>query len=148
MANLGMRRSAQTFFIISGFLGIALGAVFGSLLGAKNHLALSVDNGVWLEGMQRVLLRSAHAHWNSMCITWILFGLTIRNAFCNTQTKLILSVTILAFGGPLLFLMGLLWQSYTSPLLLLPSALTAAGGMLYLLSLIIWGSCVWIHRNN
>ena len=133
-------------FLSLGFWGMGFGSLFGSLLAAKNHLALVAESSHWIHGLQRALLRSAHAHWNSMCITWILFGLTISHAFGNNNQQPMLFVSCSALIGPIFFVFGIITQSYTSSTHLGATLLSAFGGSLYLLSTIYWGCLIWIRR--
>jgi hypothetical protein len=58
-----------------GFLWISLWAIAGSLMGYKINEEIVAGQIEWLSSLQRTLLRSTHAHMNTMALLSICAGL-------------------------------------------------------------------------
>jgi hypothetical protein len=130
------------FLVGSGFVWIAAWALLGSLLGARINWSLWSEDIVWLESQQRALLRTAHAHMNSMSFAVILMGLSYSAAVRFAPQKYLHLACYAALLGIPLFGSGLVLEAFfptvrnnLSPLTLL----TAAGGTLAMGAFFFWG---------
>ena len=107
MNEVNSLQKYKLFLIGIGFFWIFSWCIFGSILGAEVKLLNSTavtpsEFMIW----QRTLLRSAHAHMNSMGITTILIGLSIphiKNMISEKKIKMIIltnlvSIPIFGFG--------------------------------------------------
>lgn len=124
-----------------GFAWIFIWSVLGGLLGAQvNRIAASAETS-WLQSWQRMLLRTAHAHMNSMGVILVLMGLvSLRVASSQNRKILNLALNCALVGIPI-FGFGLLCEAYNAPTasgMSLAAGITVAGGCLYLASLALW----------
>lgn len=133
-----------------GFLWMSLWATFGALMGAKlNNALLSEDNG-WLGGLQRSILRSAHAHMNIMSLVLIALGLTYVAARRRASEKTLVACALSTMGGTVVFGLGLVCESFFPPqrgAIPWASAITALGGVVYILAVGLWG-LVFLGRSR
>jgi hypothetical protein len=125
-----------------GFLWMCLWAIVGSLLGAKINSSLFTQDQIWLQSVQRELLRTAHAHMNTMSYAIILMGVTLRHALAYQSNKFCNSVAITALISVPIFGAGLVLESFFptergsfSPVVLL----SGIGGSGCLFSFGAWG---------
>lgn len=130
------------FLVSFGFLWIALWATFGSLLGARLNEALRVRDDVWIASLQRELLRTAHAHMNSLAYGLILMGVTYVAARRQVSERATLRASGAALLGTVVFGVGLVGEAFS------PSAhegfapfafVSAAGGLAIIFSFGAWG---------
>lgn len=132
-----------------GFLWMSLWATFGALMGAKLNSALLSEDASWLGGLQRSILRSAHAHMNAMSLALIALGLSYMAARRRASEKTLLTTALAALGGTIVFGAGMLLESFFPPVrgsIPWASALTAVGGIVYLLAVGLWG-IVFLGRS-
>jgi hypothetical protein len=130
------------FLVASGFLWIALWAVMGSLLGARINLGIAQGDEIWLGSLQRELLRTAHAHMNTLSYGAILMGLSwVAARRCVSERALLRAAWGVLVGIPL-FGLGLTLEAFWptqrgdfAPVALL----TAAGGTCVIFSFAAWG---------
>jgi hypothetical protein len=122
---------------------MSLWATFGALLGARLNQALLSEDTAWLAGLQRSILRSAHAHMNAMSLALIAMGLSYVAARRRASEKTLVTTSACACGGSILFGLGLVLEAFFPPSrhVVIPwaSALAAIGGVVYLLSTGLWG---------
>lgn len=134
----------KLFLMGSGFFWIFAWSVFGSILGAKiNLLIISGADSNWLVGLQKSLLTAAHSHMNNMAITLILFALTMNQIRSFISFKTIKMICLLQLVSIPLFGVGMLGEAFYPPMASHVSILTgivALGGILYMISLVIWSS--------
>ena len=125
-----------------GFLWISLWATFGSLLGARLNDALRRQDDVWVASLQRELLRTAHAHMNSLSYGLILMGVTYVAARREVSEQATLRAAWAALLGTVVFGLGLVGEAFS------PSArdgfapmafVSAAGGLAIIFSFGAWG---------
>lgn len=130
------------FLIGIGFFWMLFWTVIGGLLGAKINATIIASETSWLESLNRTLLRSAHAHMNTMGMSLILMGLCANNALkiCSLKTTQWLAGVSLV--GVFLFGLGLICEAYVSVIdgNIWPSLVTILGGFLYMLGLAGWGT--------
>ncbi len=131
------------FFMIGfGFFWMFLWAVIGSLLGAKlNHIYATGSNVSWLHSVEKSLIKTAHAHMNSMAMTTILMGLCLPPLAGYIPTKWIKFTIISHLLSLPLFGFGLLLEAFyptqigqLSILLFVKSM----GAILFMISLALW----------
>ena len=133
-----------------GFLWMSLWATFGALLGARLNRALMTEDAGWIESLQRSVLRSAHAHMNIMSLALIAIGLTYVSARRRASERTIVSTALSALASTIVFGSGLLLEAFFPPQrgsIPWASALTAAGGVVYILSVGLWG-IIFIGRSQ
>jgi hypothetical protein len=121
---------------------MSLWATFGALMGAKLNQALLTEDSGWLGGLQRTILRSAHAHMNGMSLALVGLGLSYMAARRRAAQKTVVTCSLAAMGGTVVFGFGLLLEAFFPPTrgsLPWPSGVTALGGVVYLLSVGLWG---------
>ena len=87
-----------------GFLWISFWAILGSLMGYKINEEIVAGQTEWLSSVQRDLLRSTHAHMNTMAILCIATGLSLP-FFCRAlglglalRVCLALPISVVVFG--------------------------------------------------
>lgn len=125
-----------------GFIWMSAWAMFGALLGAKLNQALLTEDTSWLNGLQRTLFRTAHAHMNSMSLTLIALGLSYMAARRRASEKTVVGCALCALGGTVVFGIGLLLEAFSPPTrgqIPWASALSAVGGVVHILALGLWG---------
>lgn len=125
-----------------GFLWMSLWATFGALMGARLNRALLSEDTSWLAGLQRTILRSAHAHMNGMSLALIAMGLSYLAARRRASERTLVTTAVCAIFGTVVFGIGLVIESFFPPqrgVIPWASALTAAGGVVYLLAVGLWG---------
>lgn len=125
-----------------GFIWISAWATFGALLGARLNQAIINEDKIWLESLQRSLLRSAHAHMNSMALALIALGLSYMAARRRASERTLVLGAVGALGGTIVFGAGLLLEAFFPPTrgqIPWASALTAIGGVVHLLAIGLWG---------
>ena len=92
---------------------------------------------------QRTLLRSAHAHMNSMGITTILIGISlphIKNMISEKKIKLIILTNLVSIP---IFGFGIILEAFFPEVIgkiSIVSAISAIGGIFYILTIAIWSS--------
>lgn len=131
-----------------GFLWMAAWAMFGALLGARLNQALLTEDATWLDGLQRTLFRTAHAHMNSMSLTLIAMGLSYLAARRRAPEKTLTLCCLSALVGTVVFGAGLLLEAFFPPtrgVIPWASAVSALGGVVHILALGLWG-IVFIGR--
>ena len=136
-----MPRMAR-ILICSGFLWIALWATVGSLLGARINQALLTQDTAWIASLQRELLRTAHAHMNTMSYGLILMGVTYVAARREVSEKATRMAALAALFGTVLFGAGLVGEAFsptTSEGVSAATALSVVGGLGVILSFGAWG---------
>ncbi|MFZ9518887.1 MAG: hypothetical protein ACO3A4_00260 [Silvanigrellaceae bacterium] len=125
-----------------GFVWMSLWATFGALMGAKLNQALLNEDSSWLGGLQRTILRSAHAHMNAMSLALVALGLSYMAARRRAKQRTVVFCSIAALAGTIVFGIGLLLEAFFPPVrgsLPWASGITAMGGVVYLLSVGLWG---------
>lgn len=125
-----------------GFLWIALWATFGSLLGARLNDALRRRDDVWIASLQRELLRTAHAHMNSLSYGLILMGVTYVAARRQASETATLRAAWAAIVGTVLFGVGLVGEAFSASAHegFAPMAfVSATGGLAIIFSFCAWG---------
>lgn len=127
-----------------GFFWIFTWCIFGSILAAqietlRSSLIEPSSYMVW----QRTLLRSAHAHMNSMGITTILIGLSIdhiKDALSEKKLKIMITINLISIP---IFGLGIILEGFF-PIIIgkfsLVTALSAIGGIIYIITTAIWSS--------
>jgi hypothetical protein len=138
-----------------GFFWIFSWSVFGSLLGAyiENLILTGIEPSASMM-WQRTLLRSAHAHMNSMGITIILVGLTLPILHSLISEKKIKILVTLNLASIPLFGFGIILQAFYPPSVgnfSLTTLISAVGGVLYLISLALFSSLFFFasfKKNN
>ena len=133
-----------------GFLWMSLWATFGALLGARLNRALMTEDTHWLGSLQRSLLRSAHAHMNMMSLALIAIGLSYVAARRRAPERTLVVAALSALVGTVVFGCGLLLEAFFPPTrgsIPWASALTAVGGVVYLLAVGLWG-VVFLGRSK
>lgn len=129
------------FLIGFGFLWLALWGLFGSLLGVQvTNVATSISTE-WLSSWERVLLRTAHSHMNSMAIVIILMGVVIRpmghKTFVLARFAALTLLSVIVFGG------GLVYEAFAfaeGPQWSVATALVGLGATGYIVGTIAFGS--------
>ncbi len=127
-----------------GFFWIFAWCIFGSILAAqietlRSSLIESSGFMVW----QRTLLRSAHAHMNSMGITTILIGLSIehiKTVLSEKKLKMIIFLNLISIP---IFGLGIILEAFFPVIigkLSLVTAFSAIGGIIYILTIAILSS--------
>lgn len=101
--------------IASGFFWMLLWAVVGGLMGATLHASTLAADTSWLESWERMLIRTAHAHMNSMGMSLILMGLVAPRAARPVGDKLLLLASRLALVSVPVFGFGLLVEAFHPP---------------------------------
>ena len=125
-----------------GFLWMSLWATFGALMGARLNQALLNEDSSWLGGLQRTILRSAHAHMNVMSLALVGLGLSYVAARRRASQRTVVTCSLAALGGTVVFGLGLVLEAFFPPVrgnLPWASGITASGGVVYLLSVGLWG---------
>lgn len=125
-----------------GFIWMSAWAMFGALLGARLNQALLTEDASWLNGLQRSLFRTAHAHMNSMSLTLIALGLSYMAARRRASEKTLVACSMSALGGTVVFGIGLLLEAFSPPTrgeIPWASAVSALGGVVHILALGLWG---------
>ena len=127
-----------------GFFWIFSWCIFGSILGAQiETLSASLFEPSGYMVWQRTLLRSAHAHMNSMGITTILIGLSIAHIRSAISEKKIKTIIILNLVSIPTFGLGIILEAFF-PVIIgkfsLVTTLSAIGGIFYILTMAIWSS--------
>jgi hypothetical protein len=134
-------KQMQRLFFTAGFAWMALWAIFGSLIGAKINLSLFSNDSDYLNGIQRELYRSAHAHMNLFSLVWMAMGLTLPWVYQKNLHRFLARFQFSQILGGILFGAGLLLES------LFPVqkgqdsyviGITALGGSLVTLGLCLW----------
>ncbi len=127
-----------------GFFWIFTWCIFGSILAAqietlRSSLVEPSEYMIW----QRTLLRSAHAHMNSMGITTILIGLSIehiKEALTDKKLKIIIILNLISIP---VFGLGVILEGFF-PVIIgkfsLVTVLSAIGGIIYIITMAIWSS--------
>lgn len=131
-----------------GFVWMSLWATFGALLGAKLNSAILSEDQTWINSLQRSVLRSAHAHMNAMSLALIALGMTYVAARRRASERTLLISSLSALGGTVVFGVGLLFESFFPAQrgeTLWAPALTACGGVVYLLAIGLWG-CLFLTQ--
>jgi hypothetical protein len=131
------------FLIGTGFSWMMFWSIAGSLIGARINLVASSAETTWLQSWERTLLRTAHAHMNLMSITLILMGLTYVQALGLGGQKLVSKTCAFACASLPIFGLGLVLEAYFPPQsgsVSLVTAVTALGGIVYILCIAIWGA--------
>lgn len=127
-----------------GFFWIFTWCIFGSILGSQiktlhSSLIEPTEYMIW----QRTLLRSAHAHMNSMGITTILIGLSIgyiREILTEKKIKTIVTLNLIAIP---IFGLGIILEGFFPTIIgkfSLITSFSAVGGIIYILTMAIWSS--------
>ena len=125
-----------------GFIWMSTWAMFGALLGARLNQALLTEDTTWLDGLQRTLFRTAHAHMNSMSLTLIVLGLSYVAARRRASEKTLVISSVGALAGTVVFGLGLLFEAFFPPTrgaIPWASAVSAVGGVVHILALGLWG---------
>ena len=135
--------SAFSRFLIGfGFVWMTLWAIVGSLLGAKINAAIMAGDNTWIASIERSLFRTAHAHMNSMAVVVVLLGLTFVPAQHFASRKTLVRAAAAAVVGVVVFGLGLSLEAFFPPQrgeLAWPAAVSALGGIAYILSVGFWG---------
>jgi hypothetical protein len=127
-----------------GFFWLFAWSVFGSILGSQ----IEVLNSTNLEPSafmtwQRTLLRSAHAHMNSMGITTILIGLTIPHIKGYIHEKFIKQITLSNIISIPIFGIGIVMESFYPPMngkISFVTGVAATGGIIYIITIAMWSA--------
>jgi hypothetical protein len=127
-----------------GFFWIFSWCIFGSILGTQiEALATSLVEPSGYMIWQRTLLRSSHAHMNSMGITTILLGLSIGHIRSTLSEKKIKTIIILNLISIPIFGMGIILEAFF-PVIIgkfsLVTSFSAIGGIIYIITMGIWSS--------
>lgn len=127
-----------------GFFWMVAWSIFGSLLAVQiQQLGLSEVQATETMLQQRSLLKSAHAHMNTMGLSTILVGLTLPLIIPFFSEKLIKTLIKLYVISIPLFGLGLLLEAFFPNELgkiSIPTGISALGGGLYILTLAIWSA--------
>ncbi|NBO38505.1 hypothetical protein EBU99_07965 [bacterium] len=125
-----------------GFLWMSSWEIFGALLGARLNKALLQEDSAWLAGLQRTLLRSAHAHMNAMSLTLIALGLSYLAARRRASQRTLNGCAWGALLGTVVFGSGLALEAFfpaTRGEIPWAAAVSALGGVVHLLAVGLWG---------
>ncbi|APJ02822.1 hypothetical protein [Silvanigrella aquatica] len=127
-----------------GFFWIFTWCIFGSILGSQlEALSPSFIEPSSYMVWQRTLLRSAHAHMNSMGITTILIGLSliyIRGTISDRKLKGIVIFNLVSIP---IFGTGIVLEAFFPTVIgkfSLVTSLSAFGGIVYILTMAIWSA--------
>lgn len=127
-----------------GFFWIFAWCIFGSILGVQiEQLTLSLGEFSGQMQRQRELLKSAHAHMNSMGITTILVGLSIRYIESLLSRKKIKIIVIFNLASIPIFGLGIVCEAFLPAVaskITFTTAISALGGIIYIISIAIWAS--------
>jgi hypothetical protein len=134
-----------------GFIWMSFWAMFGALLGARLNRALLTEDTGWLGSLQRSLLRTAHAHMNIMSLAIIAIGLSYVAARRRAAERTLVSAAAGALAGTIVFGAGLLLEAFFPPQrgsIPWASALSAVGGIVYILAVGLWGMIFLAGSRN
>ena len=129
-----------------GFVWIALWALMGSLMGYRLQEEIVAGGSPWLTSLTRDLLRSTHAHMNSMALLCIITGVALPLVARTLSARALalaasaLPASIVVFGA------GMLWEALSPPGPGAPAAggsLAALGGSVFILVTIFFGIAAW-----
>jgi len=136
-----MPRPAR-LLVSAGFLWITLWAVVGSLLGARINRALSMNDTIYVQGLQRELMRTAHAHMNSLSYGIILMGLTWVPARRYASERTLILAAWSAVAGTAIFGLGMVLEAFyptVHDMLSPATAFSALGGLGVMFAFGTWG---------
>jgi hypothetical protein len=138
--------------IAFGFLWMALWAVFGSLLGYRLQEEIIAGQSNWVDSLERSLMRSAHAHMNSMALVAIVTGLVLP-IVGRTLSARTLGVVSLALPGSIaVFGAGLVWEAFAPPqagVSSMGSIVAALGGSVFIIIVFCVGvATLWSSRRR
>ncbi|MBX9704219.1 MAG: hypothetical protein K2X39_08710 [Silvanigrellaceae bacterium] len=108
-------RKLNRLMIGFGFAWITFWSVFGTLLGAQKHARFQIGDSQWIDSWQNQLLRSAHAHMNSMGMTIILMGLSLSYLISKVPNRVILICGLGNIISVVLFGVSIVIESYFTP---------------------------------
>lgn len=134
-----------------GFIWFSLWSIFGSLIGSRINLIMASADQLWLQSWERTLLRTTHAHMNSMAIIIVLMGLSIKSAARFMSTKTLYITCFSAALSVPIFGAGLIFEAFNAPQLGKISsftAITALGGSLFLFAVGTWGALFLFHSRT
>jgi len=137
-----MIKKLSYFMVGFGFLWNMLFSIFGALLGARIHEALQRQDTVWMASWEERLMRSAHAHMGTCALMLIFMGLTLVPLQSVYPVGLLKVVAFGAMASVPVFGCGLIWQAWSGPVVDLwegPTALSALGGIVYIVCVGVWG---------
>jgi hypothetical protein len=140
----------QNKLISFAFFWFGLWCVVGSLLGARINRALLHNQVDWISSLQRELLRSAHAHMNTMAIIIALVGLSVPKLARSSKLGLLTKLSILFPVSTIFFGVGIVGEAFYPTtihgysLYTIPSAL---GGCTFIFSCITWSALFWTRKS-
>jgi hypothetical protein len=132
-----------------GFIWMAVWAMAGSLLGMRIQREILAGQESWLNSVQRDLLRSAHAHMNSLSILCIVTGLCVPVLARTVPPRVLkftlpaLPLSVIAFG------VGLTLEAMTPPSkgsISVGAFITGTGGSVLIAVLMVFGAAAWSGR--
>lgn len=138
------------FLVGFGFFWFTVWSVIGSLIGARlNTTAASIDTA-WLASWERMLLRTAHAHMNTMAIVLVLMGLSLRHMLRTVTAPWLTRISLVAVASVVVFGCGLVLEAFNPPgpgHIPLTTAITALGGIGFICCMGFWGS-VFLYEST
>ncbi len=127
-----------------GFFWIVAWSIFGSILAVQiQQLILSQVQESEAMVVQRTLLKSTHAHMNTMGLSAVLVGLSLNSIAPYFSVRLLKALIFLFISSIPLFGLGLLFEAFLPNELgkiSIPTSLSALGGGIYILSLAVWSA--------
>lgn len=127
-----------------GFFWIVAWSIFGSILAVQiQQLILSQVQESEAMVIQRTLLKTAHAHMNTMGLSAVLVGLSINSIVPYFPTTVLKVIIYLFISSIPLFGIGLILEAYIPNELgkiSLATSLSALGGGLYILTVAVWSA--------
>ncbi len=127
-----------------GFFWIVAWSIFGSILAVQiQQLILSQVQESEAMVIQRTLLKTAHAHMNTMGLSAVLVGLSINSVIPYFPTTLLKVIIYLFISSIPLFGIGLILEAFIPNELgkiSLATSLSAIGGGLYILTVAVWSA--------
>jgi hypothetical protein len=143
-------RRIQHFLLAFSFFWIGLWAIVGSLLAAKLNASLLHLNESWLVGIQRDLMRSAHAHMNLMAIVVSIVALSMPKLLRGESWIFVRNLALSFPASIAVFGAGIVGESFFPTSVKGISLFTIAsaiGGTVFIFSCFSWAALFWQRRN-
>lgn len=125
-----------------GFTWMALWALIGSLMGYRLQEELVAGQHIWLDSLQRNLLRSTHAHMNSMAMVSIASGLAMPLLRRTLSVRKLAALSIALPLSIIVFGCGMVLETLWPPAAGNPSSggiVTALGGSVFIIVMLALG---------